>query len=341
MYKGISGIVDREDYLVGRKIDKTFELIDKEENPSSHRSDLSIIERLESSEEAAILSKNDLTTKMREDPLFEIKMKQIEQRKNILQNPMKLKQLEEALKESLEKDKKKHKKKFKKHKNKKSKKSHHRYSNSESDEDSDQSDSSRDKKKRKHRIRVSDSDSEGGDLRKRKRKHAVHEYSSDSRHSDLDQYTRKRKHRNGSQSFQNSKESSDHSKHYRNNNDNHYKSSSKSLHSKHISSQSARADSKTSRKSKISEEEMRKKREEMMNNARWREETRSETVSKLKQLENEEDQKLKQSTQCAQFIKPLLSSIATSSSIESSLKQKRFKLQRGLDTMNVHFARKN
>ena len=36
MYKGLSGHVDPEEYLMGRKVDKTFDLIRSETEPKSH-----------------------------------------------------------------------------------------------------------------------------------------------------------------------------------------------------------------------------------------------------------------------------------------------------------------
>lgn len=39
MYKGPSNHVDREEYLLGRKIDKTFEQIQQSEHPNAFRAD--------------------------------------------------------------------------------------------------------------------------------------------------------------------------------------------------------------------------------------------------------------------------------------------------------------
>ncbi|KFM60737.1 Pre-mRNA-splicing factor CWC25-like protein, partial [Stegodyphus mimosarum] len=59
----------------------------------------------------------DLANKIREDPLFNIMKKEKEQRKNLLTNPVKMKQLQELLKASLVKKSKKSKKeKKRKHK---------------------------------------------------------------------------------------------------------------------------------------------------------------------------------------------------------------------------------
>lgn len=314
MYKGISGIVDREEYLTGRKIDKTFELIDREENPASYRNnDNSIIDRIENvatDDGQAALSKNDLVAKMREDPLYEIKMKQIEQRKHILKNPVKLKQLEEALKVSLENDKKKH-KKSKKHKNKKSKKSHRDHSSSDSDSGSSEPEKIVKKHKSSH--------------------HSEHRSSSDHHHHN---------HRHSSERSTSDRSHKRHSDHKSSTKvDSKYRSDSSRKPYTYRSSQHHQSGS--ARKPKLSEEEMRKRREDMMQNAKWREVTRTETVNKLEKEEKHEEEMLKNRDANANFIKPMLSSMASNSSIESSLKQKRFKLQHGHDSMNVNFARKS
>jgi hypothetical protein len=67
-----------EDYLLGKKYDG-----DSQSN---------II-----SEDNTITSTIDLANKIREDPLYLIKKKEIEQKKRILENPVRLKQLKELL----------------------------------------------------------------------------------------------------------------------------------------------------------------------------------------------------------------------------------------------------
>ena len=59
---------------------------------------------------------NDLATKIRDDPLFMIKKKENEKKKELLKNPVRMKQLQQMLKADLEKKGKKDKKKKKKEK---------------------------------------------------------------------------------------------------------------------------------------------------------------------------------------------------------------------------------
>ena len=67
-----------EDYLLGKKYDENSQLIS-------------------SSDDNTTTSTIDLTNKIREDPLYLIKKKEIEQKKRILENPVRLKQLKELL----------------------------------------------------------------------------------------------------------------------------------------------------------------------------------------------------------------------------------------------------
>ena len=64
----------------------------------------------------------DLAAKVRDDPLFMIKRKEDEKRKELMHNPVKMKQLRQMLQANLEKSKKKEKKQKKEKKKKKEKK---------------------------------------------------------------------------------------------------------------------------------------------------------------------------------------------------------------------------
>jgi hypothetical protein len=71
-----------EDYLLGKKYDADSQSKTVPEN---------------NEEAAAAASTIDLANKIREDPLYLIKKKEIEQKKKILENPVRLKQLKELL----------------------------------------------------------------------------------------------------------------------------------------------------------------------------------------------------------------------------------------------------
>lgn len=78
MYTGDK--IDRDAYLLGKPIDKL--LIEKE---------------IDKPKVTSFVSTIDLAAKIREDPLFEIKRQEIEAKKRLLENPMRLKQLQDQI----------------------------------------------------------------------------------------------------------------------------------------------------------------------------------------------------------------------------------------------------
>ncbi|XP_054745248.1 pre-mRNA-splicing factor CWC25 homolog [Anastrepha obliqua] len=147
MYKSSTELINREEYLLGRTIDKSFEALQAEEQRKDQnlvgvKQSINHVEHecipfsirayrnMESTEQV------DLQRKVMEDPLMLIKQREMESRKKILENPVKLKELHRILKtdEMLKKCKKskKSKKSKKKHK-KRSKSSPESTSNSDSD----------------------------------------------------------------------------------------------------------------------------------------------------------------------------------------------------------------
>ncbi|XP_035911065.1 pre-mRNA-splicing factor CWC25 homolog [Anopheles stephensi] len=155
MYRGPSQLVNREEYLLGRTIDKTFEDLDAQEKasnstfgvaqPKNHVEHECIPFSIRQHKDVLSNDQVDLARKLMEDPLMLIKQKEMESRQKILQNPVKLKELhrllkgDQSLKASTE-EKKSHRKKEKK--SKKSKKSQKKKSKKHSDSsESDDSDS--------------------------------------------------------------------------------------------------------------------------------------------------------------------------------------------------------
>lgn len=124
MYKGPNQMVNREEYLLGRPVDKAFEQMQQAEKeaelikvPKNHVEYECIPPSLR------FFSGNeqvDLVRKMQEDPLYTIKKKEMENRSQLLKNPVKLKQLKQMLEEQSSKSKrvKKSKKEKKKSKRK-------------------------------------------------------------------------------------------------------------------------------------------------------------------------------------------------------------------------------
>ncbi|XP_072751826.1 uncharacterized protein [Anoplolepis gracilipes] len=190
MYKGPNQMVSREEYLLGRPVDKAFEQMQQLEKeadltkaPKNHVEYECIPPSLR------FFSGNeqvDLVRKMQEDPLYTIKKKEMESRSQLLKNPVKLKQLKELLEQQSHKNKSEKKKKkskqkdssedeldkllatkykqlkdniseedllksMKKIKNKRKKKSKKHSHDSESESDSSNDDASVKKKRRKQR----------------------------------------------------------------------------------------------------------------------------------------------------------------------------------------------
>lgn len=121
MYQGVAGLVDREQYLLGRKVDKNFEIMKKEEE--------GVQDKNEDQEPGSIFvmaptnAAVDLENKIREDPLFAIRKQEMKTKKTLLSNPVKMKHLREMIEQSIKSSKKAHKKKKKKKHKKKSRSS--------------------------------------------------------------------------------------------------------------------------------------------------------------------------------------------------------------------------
>nr|XP_029714858.1 pre-mRNA-splicing factor CWC25 homolog [Aedes albopictus] len=148
MYKGPQ--VNREEYLLGRTVDKNFEQLDAQEKagtsvgisqPKNHVEHECIPFSIRQYKGLEGTEQVDIARKLMEDPLMAIKQKEIESRQKILENPVKLKELHRLLKSDKSIKDRKGKKKDKKEKKKKSKKSRKR---SESSDESGSEDESQD-----------------------------------------------------------------------------------------------------------------------------------------------------------------------------------------------------
>lgn len=126
MYKGPNENVNREEYLLGRKIDKQFEkMVQAEKETEQNKQVKNHVEHGESFKRPdmylslTLMCTNlnilfpecippslrffsgsdqvDLTRKLQEDPLYAIKKKEMEARSQLLKNPVKLKQLQQLV----------------------------------------------------------------------------------------------------------------------------------------------------------------------------------------------------------------------------------------------------
>lgn len=314
MYQGPSGQVSRDEYLLGRPIDKqiTDQYADPESGPSAETGLLP----------GSIFNPNtaasglDMAAKIREDPLFEIRKREEAKKREVLTNPVKMKKIKEMLRQNLEKKKKRKKeKKEKKDKDRKKEKKHKRRSSSSSSEEDD----------RKHKS------------------HSHHEASADKKSNGHHQSgyglqlpSGRNSHISASNGHSSSRRERSRSRSpHRNHRDHHSSSSSNrsdrrdkpkaptppkeryQRHNNHISK-------------KLSAEEMERKRQEMMNQAKEREEDRENNVKRYKRQEEKEkhrDQNAKRKEH-AGFIHDMKLESAASSSLEDRVKRNIHSLQR-------------
>ncbi|XP_018579745.1 pre-mRNA-splicing factor CWC25 homolog [Anoplophora glabripennis] len=119
MYKGANSLVNREEYLLGKSVDKSLEQLNAEEKekklgivpPKNHVEHECIPPSIRDFNKIVQAEQVDISAKLQEDPLVAIKKREEEARRQFLQNPVQLKKLQEALKaQELKKKKGKHKK---------------------------------------------------------------------------------------------------------------------------------------------------------------------------------------------------------------------------------------
>ncbi|XP_030758321.1 pre-mRNA-splicing factor CWC25 homolog [Sitophilus oryzae] len=107
IYKSANSLVSREEYLLGRKVDKTLDELNKEEKekkivlptPKNHVEHECIPPSIRDFNKIVQSEQVDLSAKLQEDPLVAIRKREEEARRKFLQNPVQLKKLQDALKE--------------------------------------------------------------------------------------------------------------------------------------------------------------------------------------------------------------------------------------------------
>lgn len=113
IYEAPGDNINREDYLLGKKVDKyvdpTLQAAEREKHLLATTPGALFAG-------ASVNATVDLENKIREDPLFEIKKREQEAKKRLANNPVKLKQLRALVDEVRSGGKKKKKRKHKKHK---------------------------------------------------------------------------------------------------------------------------------------------------------------------------------------------------------------------------------
>ncbi|XP_063331610.1 pre-mRNA-splicing factor CWC25 homolog isoform X1 [Pelmatolapia mariae] len=319
MYQGPAGQVSRDEYLLGRPIDK--QITDQYEEPESGPSAETGLLPGSIFNPTTPASSLDLAAKIREDPLFEIRKREEAKKREVLTNPVKMKKIKEMLRQNLDKkDKKKKRKKEKKEKkgdkDRRKEKKHKRSSSSSSEED--------DEKKHRSNPRDYSSDTKshshhhhpGYGLQLATGRHQ--QTSTSSGHSGRRERSRSRSpHRN----YKDSRSYSSSSSHR----------SEKKQEPKGPSPQKDRYQRQRNHMSKkLSAEEMERKRREMMDQAKQREEDRENNVKRYKRQDEQEKQREQNAKhdRHAGFIHNMKLESAASSSLEDRVKRNIHSIQR-------------
>ncbi|XP_068026694.1 pre-mRNA-splicing factor CWC25 homolog isoform X2 [Melanerpes formicivorus] len=346
MYQGPGGMVNREEYLMGRPVDKyIFEKMEDKEAGCSSETGLLPGSIFAKSGANSVL---DMANKIREDPLFMIRKKEEEKKREVLNNPVKMKKIKALLQNSLEKkEKKKKKEKRKKHKR------HRRRSSS-----SGSASSQEERGKAKSQKRVSSSSCKAAPSK-------VPGYGLQGRDSEQSHRSRSspaanHRHWEGSRSRSRSPSPHRHSSKRSSEQAACRGSRSPSRHSKQHSSreEKGRARSPSPRRSyrrqhasgytralphpnrKISPEELERKRQEMMANAKWREEERANNLRKHQKQEELERELEKLDSRDGKFFNRLKLESASSSTLEDRVKRNIHSLQRTPAALEKNFMQR-
>ncbi|KAK9396714.1 pre-mRNA-splicing factor CWC25 like [Crotalus adamanteus] len=318
MYQGPGGMVNRDEYLMGRPVDKyVFETAEDKEAGCSSETGLLPGSIFASTGANSAL---DIASKIREDPLFMIRKREEEKKRDVLNNPVKMKKIKELLQSSLEKKKKKKKEKKKKHKK-------HRHHNSGSGEDEEIKTKSQEKieylhpQKSGYGLQVRDSGHERmshklqQSLGSEQQSHFPERHVNKNTNQDSSRHKRSRSPRdsklgNGMEQKAKTKYKNFHKEH------------------QHRRPQTLR---------KLSAEELEKRRKEMMENAKWREEERKNNVNKHRKEEEREQalEKLCQSN--GKFIHNIKLESASTSSLEDRVKRNIHSIQRTPAALEKNF----
>ncbi|KAJ6660545.1 hypothetical protein lerEdw1_017542 [Lerista edwardsae] len=322
MYQGPGGMMNRDEYLMGRPVDKyVFESMEDKEGGCSSETGLlpgSIFAPTGAN------SALDMASKIREDPLFMIRKREEEKKREVLNNPVKMKKIKELLQSSLEKKKKK------KEKKKKHKKHRHHSPSSSEDEQS----------KARLRKKMGNSSSEkmpgyGLQVRdashERILSHRSQQSSESQKHSgkkstyEVESSSRKRSRSPPRHSKQhNTQEQKDKTR------DRHPSPKKEGYRRQHMSGYSR----------KLSAEELERKRQEMMENAKWREEERANNVSRHRKEEEREQALEKLDNRDGKFIHHIKLESASTSSLEDRVKRNIHSIQRTAAALEKNFMQR-
>ncbi|XP_006832598.1 PREDICTED: pre-mRNA-splicing factor CWC25 homolog [Chrysochloris asiatica] len=350
MYQGPGGMVNRDEYLLGRPIDKyVFEKMEEKEAGCSSETGLLPGSIFAPSGANSLL---DMASKIREDPLFIIRKKEEEKKREVLNNPVKMKKIKELLQMSLEKKE----KKKKKEKRKKHKKHRRRSWSSSSERPSSEEERSRGRSQKKtassspvlskaaaagYGLQVRDSNHsqrlQGPLMVEPKGAHGLknHSRSRSASHSPPRHGSKKSPREAGSRDRRS--QSPRPSKPHNSKVNRRERGRTKTPSPKKEVYQRRHAPGYTR---KLSAEELERKRQEMMENAKWREEERLNILKRHVKDEEREQRLEKLDSRDGKFIHRMKLESASTSSLEDRVKRNIYSLQRTSVALEKNFMKR-
>ncbi|XP_048470614.1 pre-mRNA-splicing factor CWC25 homolog isoform X2 [Rhincodon typus] len=315
MYQGPSSMVNKEEYLLGRPIDKyaTDKMVDEESGPSSETGLLPGSIFTATGANSAL----DMASKIREDPLFMIRKREEEKKREVLSNPMKMKMIREILQKNLDKTEKKKKDKKKKHKkHRRSSSSDNEHHTKKHEKSINSSSTSVPKKRPGYGLKVKDS-------------HSIvqQQHSPSSDPAKVSHKTRPRS-RSGSRSRTVIHQSR---KDVKREDSRHRRSRSKS--------QSPPRHSKVHPR-KLSAEELERRRQEMMEDAKWNDKARQCNIRRYKEDDEMEQELERKDTRDGKFLHKIKLQSTATSSLEDRVKRNIHSIQRTPAALEKNFMRK-
>ncbi|XP_055763429.1 pre-mRNA-splicing factor CWC25 homolog [Salvelinus fontinalis] len=354
MYQGPGGQVSRDEYLLGRPIDK--QITQQFEEPESGPSEQTGLLPGSIFKPSTPASNLDMAAKIREDPLFDIKKREEEKRREVLTNPVKMKKIKEMLRQNLEKkDKKKKRKKDKKEKReekeRRKEKKHKRRSLSSSSEDEN--------KKHRHHSKEESKETTHSHSHHRNvpagyglqfpagRHHQSSKPPNHSRHRSQERSCSRSPQRTDGNGHHSSHRTDNHSSHKSENHSSHRTDQFKVPQFQRPKAPSPQKDRYQRRQSSttkcLSAEELEKKRREMMDFAKQRDKEREINVRSYKRRDEQEEREKEKGgkhDRNAGFIHNMKLESASTSSLEDRVKRNINSIQRTPASLEKNFMRR-
>ncbi|XP_033100121.1 pre-mRNA-splicing factor CWC25 homolog [Anneissia japonica] len=307
MYKGADDLVDAEDYLLGKKVDQAIvrkQRGEKDEKSQEASSSVGAIFDNSASTQAV-----DMANKLREDPLFMIKQQELNKKKDLLNNPVRMKQLQELLQKSKQSKKKK--------KEKKQKKKQRQESSSDDSSHSDSDDV------KVHKLQGYGFISSKKLKRSPESKHSRHEgrnrgSSPNRRQDNYYSYRNRDSYRHRSPVRRQRSMSPNRS----------YSGGRRSRSPRNRSSGSTK---------KMDDKELERRRAEMMENAKSRDKDRRSRVQRYRDEDRAEKEAETNKSRNAEFIEPMKLS---ATSVEDRIKRNIYNIQRTSVALDKNFAKR-